>query len=257
MIGGFAFASFIALLRRNSGPFRDAETLMAETGLEVLPSLPRLRSRRVSLADAVVTDPNGKEAEALRAMRNRLCVRGSAPVPRSLLFVSSRHGEGSSSIAAAFGRTAAMGGMRVLLLEGDIANPSMADLLETQPQIGLPDVLAGHEHWREAVVRDPCSTLDTVTVRADEQLPDGEAARQVESMQMQNLLVEAREDYALAVLDAPPITESDSGIALAGMVDAVVLVVESGKTPPRDVHKAISALAISCVRPPLLLLNRV
>jgi Mrp family chromosome partitioning ATPase len=132
----------------------------------------------------------------------------------------------------------------------------MADLLETQPQTGLPDVLLGNEHWREAVVRDSGSTLDTILVQADEPLAGGEAARRVESMQMQNLLVEARDDYALAVLDAPPISESDSGIALAGMVDAVVLVVESGKTPPRDVHKAISALAMSCVRSPFLLLNR-
>jgi polysaccharide biosynthesis transport protein len=256
MIGGFAFASFIALLRRNRGPFGDAEAMAAETGLEVLPSMPKRRTRGASLADSVVTDVNGKEAEALRALGSSLRLRGNSGVPRSLLFVSSRSGEGSSSMAAAFARISAMEGMRVLLVEGDIANPSMGDLLGIQLEQGVQDTLLGHEHWRDAIRQDPRSSLDTLLTTADDAPDDAEATRLIESMQMQNLLVEVREDYNLAVLDAPALSESQSGVALARIVDAVVLVVEAGKTPRQEVHKAISAIGLSSHRPPLLVLNR-
>ena len=256
MIGGFAFASFITLLRRTrSVAFTDPETMAAATGLEVLPSIPRAKGRKAVLPRLVGEQPNGAEAEAMRALRSRLRGLTSGPVPRSLLFVSGLPGEGSSSLAAAFARNSALDGQRVLLVEGDIATPSLAGLLDMPADAGLINTLLGREHWREAVRRDPASTLDTLLASP----PDDDAVdagRLIESMQLQSLLAEVRDEYNLVVLDAPAIADSPAASVLARAVDTVILVVESGRTHRDDVLEAVTALGTPDARPPLLVLNQ-
>jgi polysaccharide biosynthesis transport protein len=255
LVGGFAFGGLLAFFRRTGEvTFADAEELAAVTGLDVLPSIPRTRRGR-ALAETIATDPGGAEAEAMRAIRTRLRFLGNGPMPRSLLFLSSMHGEGSSSVAASFARGAAADGVRVLLVEGDLASPSLAQLLDVSTSGALVEVLHGQEDWREAVARDSASPLDALLASAEHPADGRQSAQLVESMQLQNVLVEARDDYGLVVLDGPPITETGSAAILARSVDAVILIVQAGVTTQSTLLAALAALGPLPSRPPLLLLN--
>lgn len=254
MLAGFAFGGFIALLRREPvGAYSDPDEIAGETGLETLAVIPRIRhGRSTSLPQVVAKASSGPEAEALRTARAKLRFAGRGPIPRVLLFVAGVPGEGSSSVAAAFARLAALDGLRVLLVEGDLHDPSLSRLLDTEPNSGLIDTLLGYEHWREALGRDRQSGLEYLFADGSHE----DAGRLLESMQLQSLLAEAKEEYNFIVLDAQPVSTSHDAMVLARVVDAVALVVAAGTTSRQDVHAAIEALAGASRRPPAIVLNQ-
>ncbi len=255
LLSGVAFGGLISLLRGTSRTaFTDIDDLEADTGLVALATVPRLsgHGRSRGLAHVAAAAPSGPEAEALRLARNKLRFVGRCPVPRTLLFAATVPGEGSSSVAAAFARTAAFDGLRVLLIEANLEKPSLAKQLEVMPSNGMVETLVGNEHWRELVTRDGASGLEYLL--ADSVPVD--TGRLLESMQLQNLIAEAREDYNFVVLDAQAVTVSPHSLVLAHMVDAVVLVVEARATSRRDIHTAIEALEGAAAQPRFVVLNK-
>ena len=253
LVGGLAFGGFIGMLRKQeSASFVDTDEIAAETGLAALATVPRLPGRGRSLANAVLSEPAAPPADALRLLRTRLRFIGRGAVPRSLLFVSGTQGEGASSVAAAFARLAALDGLRVLLVEGDLQKPSLARLLDLPPSNGIVETLEGREHWRDAIVRDPKTSLECLMASGTTH----NTGRLLDTMQLRNLLVEARDDYNLVVLDSQAVGSATHAMVLAHVVDAVVLVVACGETVRQEVHAAIDALARAAHKPPVFVVNK-
>ncbi len=253
LLGGFAFGGLLALVGgRREGGFAGADEITADTGLPTLAVVKRLMGRGQSLAGTVVADPSGAEAEALRSLRMRLRFSGRQAAPRSVLFVSSVAGEGASSVAAAFARVAALDGLRVLLVEGDLQTPSLARVLGVAPTNGLVETLEGTDDWREQVARDPLTSLDMLLVGGAQPASN----QLLEAMQMQNLMAEAREDYNLVVMDSQPLTRATRSMVLAQIADAVVLVIEAVSTPRLVVRNAVDAMAASSRKQPVAALNK-
>ncbi len=253
LLGGFAIGGLLALAGgKREGGFAAADEVTAETGMQTLAVLKRLQGRGRSLAASVVAEPAGAQAEALRSLRMKLRFSGRNAAPRSVLFVSSLAGEGSSSVAAAFARVAAQDGLRVLLVEGDLQTPSLARVLGAPNSNGMVTTLEGHEDWRELVVRDSATPLEMLLVGG----PQPAANQLLEAMQMQNLMAEAREDYNLVVMDSQPVTRATRSMVLAHMADAVVLVIEATTTPRAAVRSAVGAMADSARKQPVAALNK-
>ena len=251
MMSGFAFGGLLSLAwGARDGSFTKPEEIRKATGLAPLAIVPR-PSGRMSLAERVVADSSGPEAEALRALRTRLRFSGRSSVPRSVLFVSSGDAEGAADITAAFARVAAMDGVRVLLLEGDLRAPSLARILDTPSSNGLVETLQGREHWQEQVQQDTRTTLEhMLAARAHP------AANQLlDSMQLQNLVAEARDEYNLVVMDGQPIGSTTQTMVLANIVDTVVLVVGAKRAKRAAVRDAIRMLTAASRKPVVMALN--
>jgi uncharacterized protein involved in exopolysaccharide biosynthesis/Mrp family chromosome partitioning ATPase len=255
LLAGVAFGGFLSLLsRRDRRTFHTCDEIVADTGLATLVAIPRLsgRGRYGSLPSVVALDPAGPAAEALRLLRTKLRFVGQGIVPRNILFVSGQKGEGASSVAAAFARLAAIDGMRVLLLESDLHNPSLAGLLGLPSENGFVESLIGNEHWRDAIVQDIDSPLECLLTGEAQD----DSNRLLETTQLQNLLAEAREEYNFVVLDTQPVTLGAQSLVLAHLVDQVVLVVEADATPHEVVHSAVNAISATTRQPPVILLNK-
>jgi uncharacterized protein involved in exopolysaccharide biosynthesis/Mrp family chromosome partitioning ATPase len=256
LLGGVAFGGFVTLLRRrNHGAFVDPEDLAEEVGVRPTAGIPRLQGhgRAASLALEVADAPWGELTESLRLLRTQLQAAGRGAMPRTLLFVSTAGGEGCSSVAAAFARLAALDGLRTLLIEGDLAHPSLSELLGIPDSNGLVDALLGQEHWMEVIRTDARSALDCLLV-AD---PAVAASRLLQTTHLQNLLAEAREEYNLVVLDAPPLDVSANALTLACAVDAILLVLAAGESTSAHLHRALDAITNAAARPLVLVLNKV
>jgi len=180
-----------------------------------------------------------------------LRLAGNGGVPRSVLFVGSAAGEDSAGMAAAFARVAALDGLRVLLVEGDLQTPTLAKQLGVRPSSGLIETLKGHGHWQENVTRDNASMMDLLLVAA----PQPAAGQLLETMQLQSLMAEAREEYNLVVTDGHPMGQTTHSVALANIVDAVVLVVAAGQTGRAQVRASVTAVAGAARRPAVVALS--
>ena len=251
MMSGFAFGGLLSLAwGRRDGGFTKPGEIMRATGLAPLAVVARPTGTRW-LAECVAANSDGPEAEALRALRTRLRFSGRSAVPRSVLFVSSGAAEGAADVTAAFARIAALDGMRVLLLEGDLREPSLARILGAPASSGLVDTLQGREHWQEQVQHDSRSPLDHMLV-TDAQ----PAANQLlDSMQLQNLVAEAKDEYNLVVMDGQPIGSATQTMVLANIVDTVVLVVGAKRARRAAVREAIRMLTAASHKPVVMALN--
>jgi receptor protein-tyrosine kinase len=240
-LSGLLLGCLLAFTRRGSvDVFESGPDLMRATGLPVLASFPRAFTPpgRRALVGQVVAAPSGPAAEALRKLRAKLRFIGRNKAPRCVVFSDAMEGRGkqAASIAAAFARVAAADGERVLLIEGDLGTPAIGNLINTNMN-GLSHVLEGRMDWRDAVEADFDSPLDLLLVGSK----ITNSHRLLSGVAFQNLLVEAKQDYDLVVMDAPAATSTDTA-ALVLRSDATVLLVDA-RTEQPDVREAAARLS--------------
>lgn len=244
MLLGLCLGGLVSVAgRQNRGPFRDLEDLAQETRLPVLAAVPRASGWRAqaSLLDRITAEPRGMEAEVLRGLRAQLRFIAPQATPRSVAFAASGPGESASSLAAAFARVAALDGLRVLLIEGDLQQPSLAAALGLPESNGLLAAVSQSAPWNESVTRDTVTPLDLLLVTE----PPPNARQLLESVRFQQLLADACEEYNLVVVNAPSVTLAAEAMVLAHCVDATVLVVEANATPRDRVKAAAERLLVA------------
>ena len=247
-LSGLLLGCILALSRhRTLDVFEAAPDLARATGVQVLATMPRalLEGGRVPLPTSVVATPSGEGAEAMRKLRGRLRFIGRTKAPRCVLFASAVGGrsQGAALLAAAFARVAAADGERVLLLEANLIQPSLGKLLD-QPQDGMTQLLgAAGSEWRDLVEPDAVSPLDMLL--AGRPMPGSLGL--LTSVGFQNLLVEARQDYDLLVMDAPEAASADA-LALMMRADVTVLLIDSRTSQP-TIRDAVARLGTGAAAP--------
>ena len=258
--GGALLGCLLALTRlRSMRGFETAEEVTSSTGLVVLATLPRrliMRDQGVLATRPGRSEMGGADVEAMRALRSRLRFTGRTGVPRCTVFVPQLADPSAplaAPLAAAFARVAAQDGERVLLVEGDLLAPRLGQQLglksgrKTSPdhdQSGVLAVLAGAD-WRDVVTPDRQPGLDLLLATGR----TSNAHALLSGVDFQNLLVEARSEYDLVVLHAPPATTSDAA-ALVQRADAAVVVID-GRVEQEAAHDAATRLS-TVARTPLV-----
>jgi uncharacterized protein involved in exopolysaccharide biosynthesis/Mrp family chromosome partitioning ATPase len=247
-LSGLLLGCMIALSRhRTLDVFEAAPDLARATGVQVLATMERalIEGGRVPLAVSVVAAPAGPGAEAMRKLRGRLRFVGRTKAPRCVLFASAvgGRGQGAAGLAAAFARVVAADGEHVLLLEANLLQPSIGRML-AQPQDGMSQLLAGSRvEWRDLIEPDSASPLDMLLVGRS--IPGSLGL--LTSVAFQNLLVEARQDYDLVVMDAPEAASADA-LALMMRADVTVLLIDS-RTSQSTIRDAVARLGMGAAAP--------
>ncbi len=136
---------------------------------------------------------------------------------RTLEFIASREGEGTSTVAGEFARvSAARFKQRVLLLMMDVRSPA-ATPLGRGPEAGAPDAAEQAERRGRLDIAPLPPACLAVAYRGDSSEPAATWAH-------------LRSAYDLILVDAPPATTSPQGLAVSRQVDGVVLVIEAEDT---------------------------
>jgi succinoglycan biosynthesis transport protein ExoP len=242
-VGGIILGCLLALTRIASvDGFRSTGDVSQATGLLVVGTLPPFRRRH-----GAMKLPDGVEADAVRSLRARLRSSARTGTPRSVVLTAVSPTDDAARMAVALACTAAADGERVLLLEGNLAAPSLGTLLGVANS-GLVGVLEGRADWRDALASDSTSPLDLLL--AGQRMPDSH--RLLSGVGLQNLLVEARDDYDLVVIDAPPADSAEAG-SLARLADVTVVVIDAAarRQPTRE---AAARLAMASRNPPVAVL---
>ena len=176
-------------------------------------------------------------AEQFRVLRTRIETVG----PSALMLTSALDQEGKTLCAVNLSIALAMGvGGGAILVDADLRRPSAGALFAGRDQPGLLDCLTGDARWQDCLVATSYPGLKVLPAGR----PTSVAADLLASERMQSVVTELRAEYPQhrILFDTPPVLLTADPIALAPLMDHIVLVVRAGVTPRRAVSKAIEAL---------------
>ena len=211
---------------------RTPDDVEAATGLRPIASIPfsrqSFKKRRLPGAGhggidwwhMPVQRDHGARGEAWN-LKNDLQER-----PRVLAVTSDRSGAGTTTVAANLAETLAQQGEgKVLLVDANLADPTLSRMLGARDQVGLSDALVGGLEGI-ATVQTPVAELRL--------LPAGSAGKQLDRGLDPSLLVEELErlgaDFAYVVVDLPAVGDVEAVNCLRERCDGLVLVVEADRT---------------------------
>jgi Mrp family chromosome partitioning ATPase len=217
--------------REPARPVRPGEVRYTRTRAVAVPA-DALRARHVS---------SGHErtplAEAFKRLRTQVIARLRESGRNALGVSSPRAGEGKTTVALNLAVHAAMeADWTVLLVEADLRRPGLCEALGIGAQPGLGDHLARGAPL-ETLLLDPgfgrCLLLPAGAPREN-------SSELLGASRMQELALELRQRYPdrLVIYDLPPLLDAADGIAVLPWVEALLLVVEEGRTAADDVLRA-------------------
>jgi len=229
---GLGFAFVLERLDRRIKAPEDLGTIYHLPMLGEVPessALARSARRRKGKDQGVILPP--AEAEAFSLIRAHLRFFNVDRDLRTIVIASAASGDGKTTIARHLAEAAARLGSRVLLLEADLRQPTLAQQLDIERGPGLADALIGAVPMGEvtqsiALEAAPGEgiagrTLDVLTAGAVLPPNPGEL---LESRAMQTLLERAKSVYNLVVIDTPPLNAVSDAFPLLRKVDGVVIV---------------------------------
>lgn len=240
IVGGIAFGLLVVyLLEMVDSSFRSGEDVRTVLGLPCFALVPQIKRGllgRMRVEDYVARKPLSPFAEGMRALRAGLWL--GAEHPRVIAITAARPGEGKTITAIALGRSAAMNGERVCVLDCDIRQPSFGRLMRAEGAQGIVDCLLGNARAEDVIRKDWLTSMDFIPAGAAETHSLGLFM----SDAMTKLLDRLRDDYDLILLDAPPAFAMADARVVARLADATLLCVRWRDTPRSVVRNSLELL---------------
>jgi capsular exopolysaccharide synthesis family protein len=218
--------------------FRSGDEIRSVLGLPCFALIPSVRRgfARTRVEDYVVRKPVSAFSESLRSLRAALWL-GATP-PKCIVITAARPDEGKTTTAITLGRTAALNGEKVMVIDCDIRQPSFDRILRTEGSQGIADYLLGHAPLAAVKRRDALTPMDFIPAGAAETNSSGLFMAEA----MGALLDQLRREYDLIVLDAPPTLAMADARIIARLADATVLCVRWRDTPQSIVRSTLDML---------------
>ena len=163
---------------------------------------------------------NSPQSEALRSLRSQLMLRWFNLGNKSLALVGANIGEGCSYLAANLAIAFAQLGLRTLLIDANLRDPSQHRLFNLKQEIGLSDILAGHAGQ---LVINPLGTIENLSVLSAGSLL-GNAQALLSRTTFIELMKQITPQYDVVLVDTAPATTTADAQAAAACCSGVLLV---------------------------------
>lgn len=245
IVGGIGLA---VTLEAADDAVRSLEEAEESSSLPLLATVPRVRPphsrllsrKRQRLLDGVqpvtLRRPRSRAAESYRVLCNGLGRPGQM-ASKIITITSATAFEGKTTTATNLAVVLAQSGAKVLLVDGDLRQPSVHTCFEVPQSPGLADQLG-------AVIN--CQASQSQHQPGLWILPSGATTNfnmpKVKVQSVKTLLEQWREQYDHVVIDAPPVSLVSDATLFAACSDAVVLIVRCGTTARRELRRTCSAL---------------
>jgi polysaccharide biosynthesis transport protein len=242
---GLILGLLVAFVReRIDDVVRDSSAAEALVGAPALGHVPRFDSDPHGRVLSLVS-PFSAVAEACRVLNANVRFllaahthdgalrRGTRLSPSGAVMIASgAPAEGKSSLAANLAVTAARAGTRVVLVDADLRNPTIASLFGLDAQSGLSDLLIDAGDTADYLLE---SGVDNLVLLPAGSIPPN-PAELLASPQAHALWSELRSLADLVIVDTPPLLRVADGLEVAAHVDAVVVVARYGITRNSDLE---------------------
>ena len=179
------------------------------------------------LAGKVEGELSYRAREAYRLLRTSLLLSHSDRPPRTILVTSALPSDGKTTTAANLAIAMSQMGARTVLLDLDMRSPDLGKLFRASERTGLSSYLSGNADLRDQLIDTAYPQLQLVTAGP----PAPNPTELILSQRMTAGLRYLRENHTYIVIDSPPALDLADALALSRLVDGVIVVARSGKTP--------------------------
>ena len=212
------------LLEHLDDTIRSVEEMERITGLATLGIIPKVSAN--DSPEYEFADPRSALGEAYRSLCTSLQFTTASGLPRSLVVTSAGPAEGKSIVATAIARHFAGMGLKVLLVDADMRNPSLHKRLGLPNDKGLSNYLTGACTPPQTF---QATDLDSLAFMSSGPLPPS-AADLLGNAKLHSLLSVGLEVFDLIVVDAPPVMGLADATLLANAVQSTIFIVGSGQS---------------------------
>ena len=201
----------------------------------------------------MVTEPHGMHAEAIRRLRTNLLFVDVTTGKHSFVVTSAMPGEGKTTTVINLAMALSDTGARVLLVDGDLRNPSVAKTMGLEGGVGLTTILLGAATADEVVQQWRDSSLFV--------LPAGQVppnpSEILGSEPMETLFDHLTKEFDYVLVDSPPLLPVIDAVVINKLVGGLLFIVAADRTRKRDLQSALKALTTVDARAAGFALNMV
>jgi succinoglycan biosynthesis transport protein ExoP len=229
----------LALLRHVSDTkVRGEDGVKELSDRPILGTIPLVKAASGQLL-SIEEDPHGHHAEAIRRLRTNLLFVDVTTQGHSFVITSSNPGEGKTTTTVNLAMAMADAGAKVLLLDGDLRNPSVGRSLGLESAVGLTTILLGRAEPSDVIQRYRGTSLH---VLAAGEIPPN-PSELLGSEAMSQLFQKLSQDFEFILVDSPPINPVIDAVLLNRLTHGLVMVVASEKTKRKDLESALNSLS--------------
>jgi succinoglycan biosynthesis transport protein ExoP len=186
-----------------------------------------------------VDDPVSVFTEALRAIKVTAELRATLRDNKVIGITSTLPNEGKSTVASNLAMLMADAGRRVILMDLDLRNPTLAGALTPRPTVGSMELLAGQIDLSDAIGSERATGLSVLPLVLNQQIVHFDEI--LSSQALKDLIGRLRLNYDFVIIDLPPIAPVIDVLATAPLIDTLVFVVQWGSTKIKTVQHHLMA----------------
>lgn len=235
---GLALGIGLALLTHSlDTKVRSEEDIKAISPRPILGDIPVVKAAKDGML-SVETDPHGRHAESIRRLRTNLMFVDVTTGGHSFVVTSSVPGEGKTTTTINLAIAMADAGSKVLLIDGDLRNPSVADAMGLDGSFGLTTLLLGQA--------EPVDVIQQWHETSLHVLPAGpippNPSELLGSEPMENLFGKLSHEFDFILVDSPPVVPVIDAVLINKLTHGLVMVVAADRTKKRDLQSAVHSL---------------
>jgi len=191
--------------------------------------------------DALITvvNPRSPISEAYRTLRTNLEFTSLDKPIYSMVVTSAGPEEGKSTTLANLAVTLAQAGKRVILVDCDLRRPSQHEIFGVSNAVGVTTMMVD-----EAALKEP--PFAESGIPGLKLLPSGpmppNPSELLGSQRMEEIVATLKAQADMVLFDAPPVIAVTDAAVLAAKVDAVLLVINAGRTKREHAKRAKALL---------------
>jgi capsular exopolysaccharide synthesis family protein len=238
-LGLAASLAAVVVLERIDDRIGSAEELEEASGLSTLGIIPKV-DNKTSVVDELANHRSAL-CEAYRSLCTALQFATENGLPKTLSITSAGPSEGKSLTSLAIARHFASLGLKVLIVDADLRNPSLHQKLHHDNSIGLTNYLTGTHGLPDTIQTTDNPNLSLITSGP---VPPN-AAELLGSSRLLSLLSVGCEVFDLIVIDGPPVMGLADAQLLCSAVAATVFIAGAGQARARLVRGALKRLQLA------------
>ena len=206
------------------------------------------RSRAVSMDQAVLKDnrcvcieTDSAEIECYKVLRAKIQQLATLNNWRTIMITSPQPGDGKTVTSVNLALTFAKAYQQtVLLVDCDLKRQGVHKCLGIDSRVDIQDYLVDDTPLEKIIVWPEVEKLSLISGGK----ATANSAEVLGSPQMKTLVGELKERYEdrIVFIDTPPLLAGADALAIAPLVDGIVMVVAEGKTSMSDLHQALEMI---------------